>query len=144
MKRRREGTLEEFQADTAEDLENFARNGICGPADFIRRAEELIELSSSAARSVRARRARELQAYISTLRRVPAKMQGWVYTGICAGLLYGELVDELRADVPSKQARLTRAAYLKHNAKARSRKELASLCGMTPQALLKWEKENFA
>lgn len=145
MKRRREGTLEDIQPDEAsyaKDLEKIARNSVCGPADFIRRADELIDMLARAPRSLRAKRAEELQAHVAALRRVPAGELGQVYSGICAGLLYGELVAELRADVPSKQAGLTRTAYFQHKAKARSQKELASLCGMSRQALLRWEKDN--
>lgn len=62
-----------------------------------------------------------------------------------ASMCYVEVLKEYADDQPSKKANskgLTREKYLQFRATARTRKELASLCKMSPQALQKWEDEN--
>lgn len=140
-KRRREGTLittvDVIRSGRIEHLDDEAYGVIRGEDDFLSKAERLAKELLNGPPSLRQDWAAHLQLYVHVLRREThrdgpldaGRVQNIIFRMMHAAFFYRSLLNELSTDIPSKKAGLTRGEYLAFRAKAKSRKDLAELCG---------------
>lgn len=143
MKRRREGTLSERDWRSLDGDEFFSPE-LADLADFLDKADALATAMLGQG-DLAHRRALRLRMGVRKLRSAAKReaLEMLLYDAIETALAYATLRGEQRDDTrPDPRRRITRARYFETKPKARTRKEHASVLGVSLQKLREWEARN--
>ena len=149
-KRYTEGKLSSIVLTENNDEIDFDALGVIADFDdFMSKLDRIPKEVHAPPGSLRAQKVANIQHWTKHVRRFLATPQAQSPIAKSAllhlmhiSMSYVSLLHELADDTPSRKADLTRGEYLEFRAKAKSRKQLAEFCGMSPQALQKWEDAN--